>query len=412
MQKRILDFGREVKEKHPKSIYYLLTFLTDLSIGLHATTYVLFLLGNGLDLFQVMLVNVVFMAGNFIFEIPTGAYADYFGRKRSIILSYICFILTLLIYFESSTLPMFILAEIIAALAFTFASGALDAWVVDALKQKGYEGRIDFIFSHAGIIGPSASLIGGLIGGYLGSINLGLPFGIGAVISFAALLVTIFYVKEEFKVKKSLSLTNSIYAMSKVAQDSINYGLKHKVVLWLIISGVVAVFAFQPLNMYWAPRMNSLAGNQIWLLGWMWVGISLALMSGSFIMKTLLKKDLSYFWIAITMALFLSLPILISSMSNVLLIALTGFITYEVGRGMFKPIYQAYLNKYIPSEQRATIISFYSMMNKTGAIAGLIILGWIAKNSSIQLTWILAGLILLILIPIFLRVRSHEKDYT
>src|SRR3989338_1793396 len=104
-------------KKDVKSVYYLLTFLFEFAEGLTAATYVLFLLRQGLDLFQVTLVNLSFMIGIFIFEIPTGAYADYFGRKKSVILSSTFLIIALFIYFVSSNITMFIVAEVIAALA-------------------------------------------------------------------------------------------------------------------------------------------------------------------------------------------------------------------------------------------------------------------------------------------------------
>lgn len=411
MQNAMLNIGNNIRLKDPKAIYYLLTFLFAFAVGLSFATYVLFLLSRGLDLFQVMLVNMVFMIGNFIFEVPTGAYADYFGRKKSIILSCFFSMLFLLIYFESSNIYMFITAEILAALSFTFASGALDAWMVDSLEKKGYVGKVDFIFSHAAIIDKIAILVAGLIGGYLGSINLALPFGVGAVVAFASLLVATFFIKEEFIQKKTLNLIDSLNQLRKVATNSITYGVRHKVVFWLILSSVLATFAFQPLNMYWSPRMNDLAGDKIWLMGWVWAGMSLFMMLGGFLVRQALKKDKSYTWILMATVLVLAIPIIISSVSDIFAIALVSFLFYEIGRGGLDPVHKSYLNKYIPSDQRATVLSFDSMMGKFGAALGLVILGWIGKNYSIQTSWLISGLLLFLLIPIYLRTRKHEKLY-
>lgn len=409
MQNHVLGFSKNIQGKDVKSVYYLLTFLIDFSASLTFVTYVLFLLSKGLDLFQVMLVNMAFMIGNFIFEIPTGAYADYFGRRKSIILSCFFHMLCLLIYFESSNIYMFVTAEIIAALAITFYSGALDAWMVDSLEKNGYVGRVDYIFSHASIIGKGAALLGGLIGGYIGSINLALPFGVGAVVAFASLLIAIFYLKEDFVTQKTFNIGGGLFHLIKVSRDSINYGLRHKVVLWLIISSIVALFAFQPLNMYWSPRLNTLAGDQVWLMGWVWAGISLFMMLGGFLVKELLKRERSYSNILIATTLFLSIPILLSALSNVFMVVMMGFLMYEIGRGMLNPAHKAYLNKYIPGEQRATILSFDSMMGKFGAAMGLVVFGLIAKNYSIQVSWFVSGILLLLLIPIYLKTSYNAN---
>lgn len=396
-------------KKDVKSVYYLLTFLFEFAAGLTFATYVLFLLSRGLDLFQVTLVNLSFMIGIFIFEIPTGAYADYFGRKKSVILSSFFLMLALLIYFESANIAMFIVAEIIAALAFTFASGALDAWMVDSLENKGYTGKVDFIFSHAAIVGKTAALLAGLIGAYIGSVNLALPFGAGAVVALLALLVSIFFIKENLKPKKALNLAGAIAQMAHVTKNSIAFGIKHKVVLWLIISSILATFAFQPLNMFWSPRMNNLAGDKVWLMGWVWAGISLSMMMGSFLVKQLLKREKSYTWILILASVVLGIPILLVSTSSVFGVVLLGFLMYELGRGMLTPAHKAYLNKHIPGEQRATVLSFDSMMARVGAALGLVILGWTAKNYSIQVSWLISGLLLFLLIPIYMRARKNEN---
>lgn len=161
MENGVTNFSRDVRAKDIRAVYYLITFISSFSVSTVSATYVLFLLSQGLDLLQVNLVNLAFMTGNFIFEIPTGAYADYFGRKKSVILSNIFIVIAFTTYFFSSSIVMFILAEVLAALAYTFESGALDAWLVDSLEQKNYVGKVDYIFSHAGIVGQVAALLGG-----------------------------------------------------------------------------------------------------------------------------------------------------------------------------------------------------------------------------------------------------------
>jgi len=95
---------------------------------------------------RMNLVNAAFMLGTFVFEIPTGAYADFFGRKRSYVIHAGLLSLAGLIYFFSHSFLFFILAELIAAISFTFASGAIDAWLVDNVSEN-WAMRTDYIFS-------------------------------------------------------------------------------------------------------------------------------------------------------------------------------------------------------------------------------------------------------------------------
>ncbi|HBY73156.1 MAG TPA: hypothetical protein DEG44_00495, partial [Candidatus Kerfeldbacteria bacterium] len=73
----------------------------------------------------------------------------------------------------------------------------------------------------------------------------------------------------------------------------------------------------------------------------------------------------------------------------------------EIGRGLMAPLHKSYLNKHIPSAERATLLSFNSLVSKIGAGIGLITFGWLAKQYSISLTWLLAGILLLLLIPLY-----------
>ena len=86
MKNHIQNFGKNINARETKTIYYLILFLSSFAVSTISATYVLFLLSQGLDLLQVNLVNVAFMVGIFIFEIPTGAYADNFGRRKSLVI--------------------------------------------------------------------------------------------------------------------------------------------------------------------------------------------------------------------------------------------------------------------------------------------------------------------------------------
>jgi MFS family permease len=408
VKNNISDIGN--KEVH--SIYYLITFLSDFAVSTISAVYVLFLLSKGLNLLEVNLVNLAFMIGNFIFEIPTGAYADYFGRKKSVILSNIFLAIGFGVYFLANSFVVFIIAEIIVALAFTFESGALDAWLVDALEQKSYIGKVDYVFSHANIISQIAGLLGGLVGAYIGTRSLQLPMGVAALVSLVTVFVTIFMMHENFVPKTILKLSDGIRQVSSTAKEGLLYGIRHHVIFWFTIAVLLLNFAFQPLNMYWSPRMYSLAGHQVIILGWAWVGISLFMIFGGIIVRKLLDHHPDYFTMFVYTMLILGLPIFLAALSQTFYIVLTAFLTYEIGRGMFSPLQKSYLNKHIQSATRATVLSFNSMMGKLGAALGLVIMGIIAQQHSIQLSWIIAAIMMLAMIGIFVKVAKSEQTLT
>lgn len=409
MRQKFSYFKSDIRKKEAKTVYYLVTFFYDLSLSFSFTTYVLFLLNAGLDPLQVNTVNFFFMLGNFFFEVPTGAFADTFGRRRSFLLSNLILSLAFFVYFFSDRMILFISAELIAALAFTFRSGALSAWVVDTMQVQGYKGRTDFVFSQAAIYSKVAFVLGGLIGAYLGNISLRIPWFAGGIFSLVSFFLAFHLMEESFVEVRKIKFRNTLKNMRQVINDSFAYGFKNKTILWLIISSIVTFFSFQALNMFWSPRFNELAGGKIYVLGWLWVGFSSMMILGSYLSKKYTEKYRDFAPLMIFMVFVLSLPILVASFSDVFFVVAMLFMIYEIGRGINEPMKQAYLNRYIPSDKRATVLSFNSMMGRLGAALGLLVMGAVVKYASIQLSWVISALIMLSLIPIYLRVRYHES---
>ncbi len=394
---------------NPVYVYYLLVFLEQLSFGLHATIYVLFLLSQNLNLFQVNVVNFVFMVSIFLFELPTGAFADLYGRKKSLILGYLILSFAFYIYFISYSFNMFLLAECIAAIGFTFISGAQEAWIADAVKKQKIQQNIDLVFSHGHIISRFASLLSGLVGAYIGTVSLRIPMELTSFFLFITAIFVFFFVQETYYKQKNLQENTSIKSLITTAKEGIRYASLHRVIMILIIISFLTSFAFQSPNMYWSPRFNELAGNQIWIVGWVWAGISLSMMFGSYLIKSLIKKEKSYTQICIAAMLCLGIPLFISAASNIFSIVLISFLLYEVGRGMHQPIQKGYLNNFLSPHHRATVFSFDSMIGKLGAAVGLLLMGLLAKNTSIQTAWVVSALLILSAIPLY--ILAGKKNH-
>lgn len=168
-----------------------------------AAVYVLFLKERGMDLLQISIINIIFVAFVFLFEIPTGAFADTLGRKTSFVIS--CFVTSagMFVYFLSRTFWSFVLAEIILAIGITFYSGAFQAWLVDSLKHHKFKGSFDKVFSKEQQIMWGAATISGLFGAYIAKINLALPLLVSAIALFFLGILAQIVVKEAyFKRKK------------------------------------------------------------------------------------------------------------------------------------------------------------------------------------------------------------------
>src|SRR5688572_27576082 len=171
--------------------YFTLAGLYTLSAALIWGVNTLFLLDAGLSFFEVFVANAAFSAGMVVFEVPTGVVADTLGRRVSFLLSVAVLAATTLLYVALAEIDAGVVAfaavSVGMGLGFTFYSGAMEAWLVDALDATGFTGLLDGVFARGQQITGAAMLVGTVGGGLLGQIDLSLPYVVRA-----ALLVAVF----------------------------------------------------------------------------------------------------------------------------------------------------------------------------------------------------------------------------
>ena len=140
-----------------------------------------FLLDAGLTISEVFIANAAWSAGTMIFEIPTGVIADTIGRRASFLLSLLVLALTTLAYVGLAQVGGGVLAfaavSVLIGLGFTFYSGAMEAWLVDALGATGFAGELETVFGRAQTASGAAMLLGSVLGGVVAqATDLGLPY--------------------------------------------------------------------------------------------------------------------------------------------------------------------------------------------------------------------------------------------
>src|SRR2546430_5202263 len=139
----------------------------------------LFKMGAGLDIQQVLLTNAAFTLGSMVFEVPTGVVADTVGRRVSLLLCLVTLFVTTLLYvaiaWRGWGFWAFIWVSVFLGLGYTFYTGAVDAWLVDALKAGDYEEPLERVFSRGQMLLGAAMLVGTIGGGLLGQIRLDIP---------------------------------------------------------------------------------------------------------------------------------------------------------------------------------------------------------------------------------------------
>src|SRR3954451_3000360 len=161
--------------------YLVLTLGNTLAASFIWGINTIFLLDAGLSNLEAFAANAFFTAGMVLFEVPTGIVADGVGRRASYLLGTVTLALTtgLYVWLWSIKAPFWAWALVSLGLGFgfTFFSGAVEAWLVDALQATGFEGSLEAVFGRGQIVGGAAMLTGAVGGGLLAArFGLGVPF--------------------------------------------------------------------------------------------------------------------------------------------------------------------------------------------------------------------------------------------
>src|SRR4051794_11011612 len=131
----------------------------------------IFLLDAGLSNLEAFAANAFFTAGMVIFEVPTGVVADTVGRRASYLLGTVTLVASTLLYVllwdMQAAFWMWALVSLLLGLGFTFFSGAVEAWLVDALHATGFTGEMESVFGRGQMVTGIGMLVGSLAGGFI-----------------------------------------------------------------------------------------------------------------------------------------------------------------------------------------------------------------------------------------------------
>lgn len=390
--------------------YLIIAGLYTLSTSVIWAVNTLFLLDAGLDIFGVFIANGVFTGSMALFEIPTGVLADSRGRRTSFLLSVAIVLLGTLGYVgvavSGGGLLLFSLTSIVLGLGYTFYSGAVEAWLVDALKATQFAGELDHVFARGSMVSGGAMLIGSFGGGLLGTVNLAVPFLTRAALLSIVFAVAYFTMKDIGFTTKPVKPGRLPAEMRRIAAESIQYGWKNGSVRLLIIAAFIQSI-FMAWGFYaWQPYFLDLLGQDLtWVVGLISALIALSTIIGNSVVEWVTrycgKRTTLMMWAAgiqtaaavgvgLVSSFWLAVPLYLIVMATV---------------GVWGPVRQAFIHQIIPSKQRASVISFDSLVSSGGSMFGQLGLGRIAQMRAIGVGYVTGGSLLIFVLPVVLLLR-------
>lgn len=371
------------ESRHIQRVYLILLLLHTLAASFIWGINTLFLLDAGLSNAQAFAANAFFTAGLVLFEVPTGVIADIRGRRLSYLLGTLTLtistVLYLLMWRISAPFWAWAAASVLLGLGFTFFSGAVQAWLVDALNASGFKGQLDSVFAKGEIVEGFAMLTGSVAGGYLAQVtNLGIPYVLrAAVLALTFVLAFILMRDVGFTPRRT---DNPFREVKNVLSGAVTYGLRNPPVRWVMLASVftdgVSMYAFyasQPylLQLYGDPKAYGVAGLAAAIVGGAQIG-------GGFLVPHLARGFRRRTSVLLAAVVLSTVILAMIGLMPRLGIAIVLLVLWGLVFATVMPVRQAYVNELIPSEQRATVLSIDSLMGSSGGVAIQPILGRVA----------------------------------
>lgn len=390
--------GKESVESNVPKLYLVKAVR---SFMLMLPVIVLFFKENGLDMKEIFLLQSLFSLTVIILEIPTGYFSDTFGRKLSILIGGIIATLGWIVYALAYGFWQFLLAEMILGFGLSFVSGADSAMLYDTLLELGRESEYQKVEGRGLAFGVASEGLSSIIGGFLALVSLRFPFYWDAAVSFLLIPIALTLTKtKRHKATTRKSNLKSMFALMKY------YLHDHANVKWLI---------------FYSAIVNASTMTMFWFTQPYLVSIKITMGFFGMISAILLATSAIFSWNAhwvekrlgrkITLAMLVAFPaagyFLLGSFS----LAWSGLFLFlfYMTRGINNPVSLDYINGFVPSDVRATVLSARNLVGRVAFSATGPFLGWASDAYSLKTAFLASGLTFLILGLISLSfLRKHE----
>lgn len=367
---------------------YLFTIIRN--IDMSSSIWVLYLAYRGMSLLEIGILEGVYHITGMIFEIPSGAVADLLGRKKTVLAGRLCMTLSCICMLLANGFWGFALSFFIQALSSNLNSGSEEALLYDSMKLCGREEEFLKVSGRLNMLMEIAQAIAVVAGGILAEYSYVWCYGACIVIALLGFVTALFFAEPPIGGEKSntkpglLQRLRSHFATSLAILKE-NRSIRNIVIYYSAIFTAYTLLFFYSQQYFYDFGLNKVRISFIMLVAG---GVScLGAACSEKLYSGLGEKIVNICAIVIALGIaafgLQSLPIAIAAL------VLTSFCN-----SLLYPIQSISLNRLIPSEQRATLISVNSMAFSVGMAILFPAVGALADWFGLPLIFLGLGLLL------------------
>ncbi|MDP2860917.1 MAG: MFS transporter [bacterium] len=371
--------------------YFLYQFSSNLVF--FGPVIVLFWQSRGLSMTQVMLLQSTYAVTTIFFELPTGAFADRFGKKLSLLMGSLFLTIGLLLYGFGRNFFELALFEATCGIGTSFISGADRAFIHETLFLSGREKEYQKVEGRARGLNQIANGIGNFFGGFIGAVSLPLTLTFSAVPVFISFLIGLFFHKTKDFLPREEKTDYPV-----IIKESLKIVKNNKEILWLTaFSAVFGSFAW--MLIWFAQPYLQLLNVPLVYWGAIFAGFSLtAAVASSFAHRfEAITKNKPFFAMAIIVVVSL---FLLGAFPSVFIFPLWSLFTAFVL--INRTLMSGRVLAIVPANRSATVLSFQNLSTKLSyALIGPLI-GALSDSFGLTKTLQIDAVLLAIILGILL----------
>ncbi|WLQ51656.1 MFS transporter [Streptomyces poriferorum] len=357
-----------------------------------AATSILYFASIGLSPGAIFATVAVVWLAEAVFEIPTGLVADLLGRRSSVIASFVFRAVGFGALFFAHDLPVLLLAHVLVSIGTTFESGALEAWAVDESEHFGADETVDALFTRSRIACNSGLISGVLTGAVIGTRSLALPFLLSAVVCAVTAAVLPLVMREHSRAPRPGGLSLSTALRENLGGTGA--ALRGDRVLMFLAGAVAFVALMSSLpGVQWTAYLDGEFTTSLVLIGLVrCVGPLVQIPLLDLVRRLRTKRGVARPPIVLAASFAAAVLLLGTAFSNGAWQAVTLFACFSAASGVAVPVVQGAVNDRLTSANRATMLSFVSLVSGAVTGVGLFVVGWfVGAIDSVTVTWSVAA---------------------
>ena len=373
----------------------------------------------GLDPLQLVLVGTTLELTAFIFEIPTGVVADVYSRRISVIIGTFLFGLGFLVEGLFPLFTVVLLAQVIWGLGWTFISGAHEAWITDEIGTD----KLGPVLLRSSQLGQIGSVLGIPFFILLANISYQVPIIVGGILFLGLGIFRGLAMPEKGFSPTPKEQRETWKAMWETTREGFRL-TRSRPELWAYIGIAIFIglysegydrlsekhfidnFRFPVLPWGGDPIVSWFAIMRV-------VSMPLTLITTEIIRR---RKDAlqNHKVVRLLQGIYglIVLSLLIFAWTQNFYIAVLATLMVDTLRGTTFPVTTTWLNQFIDSKVRATVLSMISQVDAVGQMAGGPVVGIIGNLRSIRAALTGSALLLAPTVPLFGRTFKGQEEVT